>query len=83
LRLLIFTQAVYLMFSSVYAYKEIVEHLLLSADIGEGHHHGNEEVGLGMSSPIFLSSQVIMCRIEFPVSLTFITLISLINAAFL
>jgi divalent metal cation (Fe/Co/Zn/Cd) transporter len=46
---LMFAQAVYLMFSSVYVCKESVEHLLLSASGGEGHHHhrGDEEVGLG------------------------------------
>jgi hypothetical protein len=46
---LMFAQAVYLMFSSVYVCKESVEHLLLSAGGGEGHHHhrGDEEVGLG------------------------------------
>jgi hypothetical protein len=46
---LMFAQAVYLMFSSVYVCKETVEHLLLSASSGEGHHHhhGDEEVGLG------------------------------------
>lgn len=46
--LLLFSQAVYLMFSSVYVCKETVEHLLLSAGGGEGHHHhpGDEEEGL-------------------------------------
>ena len=46
---LMFAQAVYLLFSSVYVCKESVEHLLLSAGAGEGHHHhhGDEEVGLG------------------------------------
>lgn len=46
---LMFAQAVYLMFSSVYVCKETVEHLLLSSGGGEGHHHhhGDEEVGLG------------------------------------
>ena len=46
---LMFAQAVYLMFSSVYVCKESVEHLLLSAGGGEGHHHhrGDEEIGLG------------------------------------
>ncbi|THH19331.1 hypothetical protein EW146_g1802 [Bondarzewia mesenterica] len=33
----LFAQAVYLMFSAVYVFKETVEHLLLSA--GESHHH--------------------------------------------
>lgn len=36
---LMFAQAVYLMFSSVYVCKETVEHLLLSAGGEEGHHH--------------------------------------------
>ena len=42
----LFTQAVYLMFSAVYVFKETVEHVLLSA--GEGHHHhpGDEDVEL-------------------------------------
>ena len=34
-----FSQAVYLVFSSVYICKETVEHLLLSAGGQEGHHH--------------------------------------------
>ena len=46
---LMFAQAVYLMFSSVYVCKETVEHLLLSAGGGEGHHHhhGDEDEGVG------------------------------------
>jgi Co/Zn/Cd efflux system component len=36
---LLFAQAVYLTFSSVYVCKETVEHLLLSAGGQEGHHH--------------------------------------------
>jgi hypothetical protein len=40
-----FAPAVYLTFSSVYACKETVEHLL-NAGNGEGDH-GDEEVGLG------------------------------------
>ena len=36
---LMFAQAVYLMFSSVYVCKETVEHLLLSGGGEEGHHH--------------------------------------------
>lgn len=46
---MMFAQAVYLLFSSVYVCKETVEHFLLSAGGGEGHHHhhGDEEVGLG------------------------------------
>ncbi|EAU83814.1 hypothetical protein CC1G_07549 [Coprinopsis cinerea okayama7 len=52
---LLFTQAVYLMFSSVYVCKETVEHLLLSAG-GEGHHHhsGDEIEGAGIEFPIFM-----------------------------
>jgi hypothetical protein len=44
---LMFAQAVYPQVY-VYACKESVEHLLLSAGSGEGHHHhrGDEEVGL-------------------------------------
>lgn len=45
---LMFAQAVYLMFSSVYVCKETVEHLLLSAGGEEGHHHhhGDENESL-------------------------------------
>lgn len=45
----VFSQAVYLLFSSVYICKETVEHLLLSASSEEGHHHhhGDEEIGIG------------------------------------
>ncbi|KAF9564028.1 hypothetical protein CPC08DRAFT_631885 [Agrocybe pediades] len=66
---LMFAQAVYLLFSSVYVCKETVEHLLLSAGGGEGHHHhhGDEEVGLG---------------IDFPLFMTFITFVSLFTNAF-
>ncbi|KAH9474462.1 hypothetical protein JR316_0012921 [Psilocybe cubensis] len=65
---LMFAQAVYLVFSSVYVCKETVEHLLLSAGGGEGHHHhhGDEEEGLG---------------IDFPIIMTFITFISLLGTA--
>lgn len=47
--LLMFAQAVYLMFASVYVFKESVEHVLLSAGGGEGHHHhpGDEDEGVG------------------------------------
>ncbi|KAJ6489151.1 glycosyl hydrolase family 65, N-terminal domain-containing protein [Mycena vitilis] len=46
LRVLLFAQSVYLMFSAVYICKEALEHLLLSA--GEGHHHhaGDEDAGI-------------------------------------
>jgi hypothetical protein len=45
---LMFAQAVYLMFSAVYVCKETVEHLLLSAGGEEGHHHhrGDEDESL-------------------------------------
>ncbi|KAF5373423.1 hypothetical protein D9615_009454 [Tricholomella constricta] len=68
---LMFAQAVYLMFSSVYVCKETVEHLLLSAGGGEGHHHhhGDEDESL--------------VGIEFPVILAFITLISIIGTSLL
>jgi len=48
---LMFAQAVYLMFSSVYVCKETVEHLLLSAGGEEGHHHhhGDENQSLAGS----------------------------------
>ncbi|TFK28241.1 hypothetical protein FA15DRAFT_584654 [Coprinopsis marcescibilis] len=66
---LIFSQAVYLMFSSVYVCKETVEHLLLSAG-GEGHHHhsGDEQAH---------------AAINFPVFVIFLTLISLLATAIL
>ncbi|KIM36363.1 hypothetical protein M413DRAFT_449239 [Hebeloma cylindrosporum] len=66
---LMFAQAVYLMFSSVYVCKESVEHLLLSAGGGEGHHHhrGDEEVAL--------------VGIDFPIIMTFITFLSLFGTA--
>jgi len=65
----LFAQVVYLMFSAVYVFKETVEHVLLSA--GEGHHHhpGDEDVEtLG---------------IDFPVILSFLTLLSLFANSFL
>ncbi|KAI0062539.1 hypothetical protein BV25DRAFT_1803814 [Artomyces pyxidatus] len=51
----LFAQAVYLMFSAVYVFKETVEHVLLSA--GEGHHHhpGDESVEvLGIDFPLVI-----------------------------
>ncbi|KAF8802006.1 hypothetical protein BYT27DRAFT_7113719 [Phlegmacium glaucopus] len=51
---LMFAQAVYLMFSSVYVCKETVEHLLLSSGEGHHHHHGDEIEGLGIDFPIFM-----------------------------
>ncbi|KAJ8522054.1 hypothetical protein ONZ45_g1313 [Pleurotus djamor] len=82
--LLMFAQAVYLMFSSVYVCKETVEHLLLSAGAGagvgggvgsgghsDGHHHhhgGTDEAGE------FLG-------IEFPIFLTLTALFSLFYTA--
>ncbi|KAF7338014.1 hypothetical protein MVEN_02025300 [Mycena venus] len=58
----LFAQSVYLMFSAVYVCKEALEHLLLSASTGDGHHHhaGDEEAG-----------------IEFPVFTTLLAFISL------
>ncbi|KAF8916674.1 hypothetical protein CPB85DRAFT_1289054 [Mucidula mucida] len=51
---LMFAQAVYLMFSSVYVCKETVEHVLLSMGGGDGHHHhhGDEETGYGIEFPV-------------------------------
>ncbi|CAK5265052.1 unnamed protein product [Mycena citricolor] len=48
LPVLLFAQSVYLMFSAVYVCKEALEHLLLSADAGDGHHHhaGDEVAGI-------------------------------------
>ncbi|KAG9227006.1 hypothetical protein CCMSSC00406_0008978 [Pleurotus cornucopiae] len=82
---LMFAQAVYLMFSSVYVCKETVEHLLLSAGAGagvgggvgsgghsEGHHHhhgGGEEHG-------------VFVGIDFPIFLTILTVFTiLLNGA--
>ncbi|CAA7263383.1 unnamed protein product [Cyclocybe aegerita] len=51
-----FAQAVYLMFSAVYVCKETVEHVLLSLGGGHHHHHGgDEEEGIGIDFPIFMS----------------------------
>jgi hypothetical protein len=51
-----FAQSVYLMFSSVYVCKETVEHLLLSAGEGQGHHHHKgDEDGLLLSGLVFTS----------------------------
>ncbi|KAJ3514819.1 hypothetical protein NLJ89_g2153 [Agrocybe chaxingu] len=51
-----FAQAVYLMFSAVYVCKETVEHVLLSLGGGHHHHHGgDEEDGIGIDFPIFMS----------------------------
>jgi len=53
---LMFAQAVYLMFASVYVCKETVEHLLLNVGHGHGggghagaeghHHHRADELGV-------------------------------------
>ncbi|KAF6757953.1 hypothetical protein DFP72DRAFT_889488 [Ephemerocybe angulata] len=66
---LMFAQAVYLMFSSVYVCKETVEHLLLSAGGQEGHHHhsGDENPHTG---------------IDFPIIIIFLTFASLLSTAF-
>lgn len=40
--LMMYAQAVYLLFASVYVCKETVEHLLLSSGEGHHHHHGDE-----------------------------------------
>ncbi|KAJ3511983.1 hypothetical protein NMY22_g15474 [Coprinellus aureogranulatus] len=66
---LMFAQAVYLMFSSVYVCKEAVEHLLLSTGGQEGHHHhsGDEDPHSG---------------IEFPTIIMFLTIASLLASAF-
>ncbi|KAJ7783160.1 hypothetical protein B0H16DRAFT_1877576 [Mycena metata] len=62
LPVLLFAQSVYLMFSAVYICKEALEHLLLSASAGDGHHHhaGDEAAG-----------------IDFPVITTFLAFIAL------
>ncbi|KAG6816229.1 hypothetical protein H0H93_008285 [Arthromyces matolae] len=66
---LMFGQAVYLLFSSVYICKETFEHLLLSAGNVEGHHHhhGDEDEGL--------------MGIEFPVILALITILSIFGTS--
>ena len=86
-----FSQAVYLMFSSVYVCKETVEHVLLSAGPsgGEKHHHHHhapeDDSALGYVS----HSQVSRLRflpfisIQFPLFLLFITFFSLTCTAFL
>ncbi|KAG6810098.1 hypothetical protein H0H92_013288 [Tricholoma furcatifolium] len=75
---LLFGQAVYLLFSSVYICKETVEHLLLSASPastagsggdGHHHHHGDEDEGI--------------VGIEFPVLLACITLLSVLATSVL
>ncbi|KAF8064852.1 hypothetical protein FPV67DRAFT_1419729 [Lyophyllum atratum] len=74
---LMFAQAVYLMFSSVYVCKETVEHLLLSAGGNGGgaegghHHHRGDEDDLGVVG------------IEFPIVLAFLTILSLLGTALL
>ncbi|TDL27942.1 hypothetical protein BD410DRAFT_894079, partial [Rickenella mellea] len=65
--LMLFSQSVYLIFSSVYVCKETVEHLLLSA--GEGHHHHRGDEDLDTTG------------IPFPTFLILITLISLISTS--
>ncbi|TDL25190.1 hypothetical protein BD410DRAFT_813569 [Rickenella mellea] len=65
--LMLFSQSVYLIFSSVYVCKETVEQLLLSA--GEGHHHHRGE-DLDTTGTI-----------PFPTFLILITLISLISTS--
>ncbi|EJD01807.1 uncharacterized protein FOMMEDRAFT_20574 [Fomitiporia mediterranea MF3/22] len=53
--LLLFAQAVYLIFASVYVCKEAIEHLLLAAGDGHHHHPGDEDMALdGMGFPILL-----------------------------
>ncbi|KAM6501499.1 hypothetical protein JOM56_004513 [Amanita muscaria] len=71
---LMFAHSVYLMFSAVYVCKETVEHILLSlgqhTSGGEKHHHhfhSSEENGVS--------------GIDFPITLVFISLISLIGTA--
>lgn len=45
---LMFAQAVYLLFAAVYVCKETVEHILLSLGEGngEGHHHHDDAFGM-------------------------------------
>ncbi|KAL5478437.1 hypothetical protein ACEPAI_2621 [Sanghuangporus weigelae] len=53
--LLLFSQTIYLIFSSVYVSKEAIEHLLLAA--GDSHHHHPRDEDMdaeGMHLPIFL-----------------------------
>jgi len=65
----LFTQAVYLMFSAIYVFKETVEHLLLSA--GEGHHHHPGDEGVELYG------------IDLPIILPILTLVSLLSNSFL
>ncbi|KAJ7632930.1 hypothetical protein FB45DRAFT_913915 [Roridomyces roridus] len=53
LPVLLFAQAVYLMFSAVYVCKEALEHLLLSASAGDGHHHHAGDEAAGIDFPVF------------------------------
>ncbi|KAJ7222475.1 hypothetical protein GGX14DRAFT_663891 [Mycena pura] len=53
LPVLLFAQSVYLMFSAVYVCKEALEHLLLSASAGDGHHHHAGDEVDGIDFPIF------------------------------
>ncbi|KAI0705385.1 hypothetical protein C8Q76DRAFT_860798 [Earliella scabrosa] len=62
-----FAQSVYLIFTAVYVCKETVEHILLSSGEGHHHHHGDEATSV--------------LGIEFPVTLLFITLISLVSTS--
>ncbi|KAF9445668.1 hypothetical protein P691DRAFT_805316 [Macrolepiota fuliginosa MF-IS2] len=68
LTVLMFAQAVYLLFSAVYVCKETIEHVLLTA--GEGHHHhpGEDDDWIG---------------IEFPPLMTLFTFCSIIATALL
>ncbi|KAF7297091.1 hypothetical protein MIND_00942000 [Mycena indigotica] len=49
---LLFAQSVYLMFSAVYVCKEALEHLLLSASAGDGHHHHTGDEFDGIEFPL-------------------------------
>ncbi|KAJ7096478.1 hypothetical protein C8R43DRAFT_1092403 [Mycena crocata] len=52
LPVLLFAQSVYLMFSAVYVCKEALEHLLLSASAGDGHHHHAGDEAAGIDFPL-------------------------------
>ncbi|KAJ7438447.1 hypothetical protein FB451DRAFT_1378185 [Mycena latifolia] len=52
LPVLLFAQSVYLMFSAVYVCKEALEHLLLSASAGDGHHHHAGDEAAGIDFPV-------------------------------
>ncbi|KAJ7723978.1 hypothetical protein DFH07DRAFT_1004973 [Mycena maculata] len=60
LPVLLFAQAVYLMFSAVYVCKEALEHLLLSASAGDGHHHHAGDEAAGIDFPVLSAAAALL-----------------------